>query len=155
MAMSARLRELLDDSGVPFHVTAHARAYTAQETAEKAHVHGRDLVKAVMVVADNDHVMLAVPATAKVDLAAARQVLHATSIRLADEPEFVHDFPDCEPGGMPPIGRAYGMRMLADDAIRRERVIAFNAGNHVEVVQMNREDWESLARPEWGRITSA
>jgi Ala-tRNA(Pro) deacylase len=144
---------LLDGAQVAFTTERHDRAYTAQEVAQLTHVRGKEMIKAVVVVADGRHILVALPASSRIDLAKLRAALGADDVRLAEEREFLHDFPDCETGGMPPIGKPYGLRLLASDAIRADAEVVFNAGNHTEIVRMRREDWESLARPEYGAFT--
>ena len=98
-------------------------------------------------------IMLAVPASVKVDFTMLKTVLGAKEARLAEEKEFARDFPDCELGGMPPFGSLYGLRMIASDVLRGDEEIVFNAGNHTEIIRMKREDWEYLTQPEWARFT--
>jgi Ala-tRNA(Pro) deacylase len=150
MSVAIRLKQLLDSSNVPYKVEVHPPAYTAEQVAEAAHVSGYDLAKVVVVVADDSHVMVVLPANHKIDLAALQKLLGATSIRLAQESEFAKDFPDCEIGAMPPFGNLYGLPLVASEALRQDEVVYFNAGTHREIVQMRREDWERIARPTWG-----
>jgi len=153
MTVAVRLMSFLDAKSAVYRIEPHGRAYTAQEVAELTHVRGKEMVKTIIVVADGTHVMLALPATAKVDLTMLKYMLGAGDVRLAGEREFGQDFPDCELGGMPPFGSLYGLRMIASDGLRGDDEIVFNAGNHTEVVHMKRADWENLAQPEWGRFT--
>ena len=150
MSISTRLKQLLDSSNVPFQIEVHPLAYTAEEVAESAHVSGYDMAKVVVVVADGQHIMVVVPANHKVDLPALREFLGAESLRLAQESEFAAEFPDCEIGAMPPVGALYSLRMVASEALRQDEEIYFNGGSHREIVKMKREDWERLAKPEWG-----
>ena len=56
-------------------------------------------------------------------------------------------FPDCELGAMPPFGNLYGVRVFADSSLAREREIAFNAGSHLELVQLAYIDFARLVQP--------
>lgn len=153
MTVATSLMMLLDDAGIAFSTERHNRAYTAQEVAQMTHVRGKEMIKAVVVVADGKHVLVALPASARIDLGKLQAVLHADDVRLAEEREFLHDFPDCETGGMPPVGKPYGLHLIASDAIRDDMEVVFNAGNHTEIVRMRREDWERAAKPEYAPIT--
>lgn len=150
MSVAIRLKQLLDSSNIGYKVEVHPPAYTAEEVAESAHISGYDMAKAVIVVADGEHVMVALPANHRIDLQALRELLGAKELRLAHESEFAAEFPDCEIGAMPPIGSLYGLRLWASEALRQDETIYFNAGSHREIVQMKREDWERIARPQWG-----
>ena len=150
MSTTTRLMSLVKEAAVPYRVEPHQRAITAQEVAEVAHVRGSEMVKSVIVVTGGRHVMLAVPATARVNIEALRSFLKTDDVRMAEEWEFTRDFPDCEIGAMPPVGNLYNMRLLASDLIKSDEEVAFNAGSHTEVLRMKRADWEKLASPEWG-----
>jgi Ala-tRNA(Pro) deacylase len=94
-------------------------------------------------------VLAAVPSNCRVDIAALKTALGAGAVRLAEEREFIADFPDCEVGAMPPFGSLYSLRLLAAEPLRADEDILFNAGSHREAIRMKREDWERLTQPEW------
>ena len=152
MSVSARLKDLLDSEHVDFTQQEHAPAFTAQRLAEVSRTPGREVVKAVVVVADGRHAIAALPADKRVDFARLEAVLKAEYVRLAAEREFTAEFPDCEPGAMPPIGSLYGMPLIAANELHRDEEIVFNAGTHRDLVRMRLSDWERLARPIWGEF---
>ena len=153
MSAVARLKQLLDSANIPHKTEVHPPAYTAEEVAEAAHVSGYEMAKVVVVVADGQHVMVVVPASHRIDMQALRDFLGAQSVRLAQEAEFAAEFPDCEIGAMPPFGELYALRLVASDVLRQDESIYFNAGTHREIIHMKREDWERVAKPEWGTFS--
>jgi Ala-tRNA(Pro) deacylase len=146
------IRRFLDEHRTRYVTVQHSRAYTAQEVAESAHVPGHELAKTVIAKLDGELAMAVVPAVYSVDIGLLRGVAQARSVSLASEDEFKGRFPDCQPGAMPPFGNLYGMRVLADDSLSDEEMIAFNAGSHVEIIRMAYVDFERLVRPTVGRI---
>jgi Ala-tRNA(Pro) deacylase len=48
---------------------------------------------------------------------------------------------------MPPFGNLYGVRVFVDSSLAREREIAFNAGSHLELVQLAYIDFARLVQP--------
>ena len=56
------MENYLRESQVPFEDQHHPRAVSAQEVAASEHVPGRMLAKTVMVLADREMLMLALPA---------------------------------------------------------------------------------------------
>ncbi|MGC8740069.1 MAG: aminoacyl-tRNA deacylase [Candidatus Sumerlaeaceae bacterium] len=153
MSIAHRLKQLLDSSNVGYKVEVHPPAFTAEEVAEAAHVSGYEVAKVVIVVADGEHVMVALPANHRIDLNALREALGANEVRLARESEFAAEFPDCEIGAMPPFGSLYGLKLLASEALQQDEKIFFNAGTHREVLRMERDDWERIAQPQWGQFS--
>lgn len=144
---SPRLEDYLREHGVPFRITSHAPAFTAQEVAAKAHVQGREMAKPVMVMLDQELVMVVLPATERLNLGRLRQTTGAQEARLASESEFKHHFPECEPGAMPPFGNLYGLKVLVADSLAEDETIAFNAGNHTDLMILAYRDFERLVQP--------
>lgn len=142
-----KLKEFLDAQGVAYRSITHAPTYTAQETAQAAHVPGYELAKTVMVELDGKMVMVVVPATRKVVLQDLREITGAARVRFATEEEFKNLFPDCEIGAMPPFGNLYGLEVYVAPALAADPEIAFNAGTHTEVIIMRYADFERLVHP--------
>ena len=145
--VATKLREFLDGNQVRCVTIAHAPAYTANEPAAAAHVPGRDLAKTVMVKLDGVMATAVVPATNEIDFRALRAASGAARADLAGEAEFGPLFPGCDLGAMPPFGNLYGMKVYADEALADEEQIAFNAGNHAEVIRMSFDDFHRLVQP--------
>ena len=142
-----KLKEFLDENQVRYVSIQHSPAFTAQETAASAHIPGRELAKTVMVKIDGAMAMAVVAAPERLDLESLRRAADANSVTLAGEKEFSSEFPDCEPGAMPPFGNLYGLKVFVDRPLREDRQIAFNAGSHAELIQMDYRQFEQLVKP--------
>ncbi len=143
-----KLRQFLDALRVQYMIIHHVPAFTAQEIAAKAHVPGNEMIKTVMVKVDGRMMMVAVPASAVVDLERLRISLKARTVELASEREFRNLFPDCEVGAMPPLGEFWNVGMVMSRALLHDKYVAFNAGTHRDVIQMAFEDYRQLAHPQ-------
>jgi Ala-tRNA(Pro) deacylase len=62
-----KLKEFLDDNKVKYVSIKHSLAYTAQEIAASAHIHGRELAKTVIVKLDGKPAMAVLPASRRID----------------------------------------------------------------------------------------
>ena len=145
--MSAeRVRKYLMEHGVDYETHTHPLAYTTSEMAEAENVSGREVAKAVMLMADDLLVMAVVPGDKMVDLEKAIEALGAESVRLAEEDEFAASFPDCDLGAEPPFGGLYNLPTLVDNGLDRPRV-TFNAGTHTETITMALGDYLELTKP--------
>lgn len=149
-----KLREYLDAQKVRYTAISHSPAYTAQEIATTAHIPGKELAKTVMVKADGKMLMAVVPASDMVDFRLLRSVLGASAVSLATETEFKGMFPECEVGAMPPFGNLYDMQVLVSDDLARDEEIAFNAGDHRELMKLAYRDFERLVSPKVVRISA-
>jgi Ala-tRNA(Pro) deacylase len=141
------LEEYLRENRVPFETQHHSRAVTAQEVAATEHVPGKMLAKTVMVLADGQMAMLALPAPYQVDLEKAAAALGAKEARLAEEEEFEDTFPDCEVGAMPPFGNLYGVPVYVEESLTEDETIVFRSGTHTDTMSVSYADFERLVEP--------
>jgi Ala-tRNA(Pro) deacylase len=146
--MSARkLMEFLNEHQVRYTTITHSPAFTAQEIAHVAHVPGAELAKTVIVKLDDKLVEVVLPASQRLNLEQFRKATGAGKAELAKESDFDGFFPDCEVGAMPPCGNLYGMEVYISPSLSTDRQIAFNAGNHSELICMQYKDFERLVHP--------
>ncbi len=142
-----KLRQFLDENLVKYVVITHSKAYTSQGIAACAHIPGNELAKTVMLKKDGELCMAVLPASKQVNLAVFAKLTKSEDVSLASERDFKDRFPDCEVGAMPPFGNLYGLRVYADSSLTRDKEIAFNAGSHLELVQLAYGDFERLVQP--------
>jgi Ala-tRNA(Pro) deacylase len=142
-----RLENYLRENQVPFEEQYHPMAVSAQEVAASEHVPGRMLAKTVMVLADGQMVMLALPAPYQVDLEKAAAALGVDEVRLAEEDEFADTFADCEVGAMPPFGNLYGVPVYVEKTLAEDETIVFRSGTHTETMSVSYSDFERLVEP--------
>lgn len=142
------LASFLDEQGVNYRLSHHDQAFTSQELAHVEHVSGRKIVKPVLVKADGQFVLCALPANYKVDLLELREQLAAREVSLADESQLRECFPDCELGAHPPIGRFWGVTTLMDESLTADDMVTFQAGTHDRAVTMTLAEYRRIAQPE-------
>ena len=141
------LTKFLDDNKVKYVTIRHSIAYTAQQIAESAHIPGDEMAKTVMVKLDDRMAMAVLRGTDKVDMDLLRGVAGANKAELATEVQFQGMFPGVELGAMPPFGNLYDMAVYVDEGLTRDERIAFNAGSHSELIQLDYKDYERLVEP--------
>jgi Ala-tRNA(Pro) deacylase len=147
MNCKERLEAFLRESQVPYQTQHHPRAFTAQEVAASEHLPGQLLAKVVIVVADGNMVMLALPAPERVYLPQVAKVLEAKDVKLAHEKDFAYAFPGCEVGAMPPFGNFFNMPVYVDPILAADETIYFQAGTHTDTMSMKYADFERLVKP--------
>jgi Ala-tRNA(Pro) deacylase len=147
MSIPKRIESYLAEKHVPYSHGTHRLAYSSQEVAAAQHVPGRTLAKSVILRADEQFIMVVLPATRRVDLELLRGQLPFEKVELADEWEFARMFPDCEVGAMAPLGNLYGIPTYVDETLAKQDEIVFNAGTHVDTIRMRFEDFNSLVKP--------
>ena len=149
-----KLKEFLDSENIKYISIMHSRAYTSQETAEMAHISGKELAKTVMVKLDGKMAMAVLPANEQIDLELLKSNTNAKKAALAEEDEFRNLFPQCETGAMPPFGNLYGQQVYVEDSLTADETIAFNAGSHSELIQLSYGDYARLVKPKVIRMST-
>jgi Ala-tRNA(Pro) deacylase len=132
----------------------HSPAYTAQEIAASAHIPGKQLAKTVIIKLDGTLAMAVLPASDKVDLERLKAAAGARTVALANEQDFQDRFPECEVGAMPPFGQLYGLDVWVAARLAEDEEIAFNAGDHTELIRMAYRDFDRLVQPKVGQFSS-
>lgn len=141
------IKEFLDQNNIKYLSIKHSKAYTAQEIAAIAHIDGKKIAKTVVLKVDGKVIFAVLPATYKIDFDLLREALGYENVRLANEQEFMDKCPGCEVGAMPPMGNLFNIETYVAASLVDEEEIAFNAGNHTELIKMNFTDFESLVKP--------
>lgn len=148
MAISAKIKFLLDREKIPYEILQHNLAYTASETAKQQHVAGKNLLKCVIISGDDNFFMCVVSSVQNIDFEKLQKVLNATNVRLATENEMEDLMPEEELGAQSPFGMIYGLKTIVDRIIQENDEIVFNAGTHIDLIQMKYKDFALLALPE-------
>ncbi len=147
-----QLTTYLDSQHIDYTLISHSPTFTAQETAQSAHIPGREVAKTVIVLIDGVPAMVVEPATAHVHLGKLKSLIGAETVSLADERDFDELFPDCERGAMSPFGNLRDMRVYVDESLTQDEQIAFNADSHTEMIKLAYRDFEALVQPEVLRL---
>lgn len=142
-----RLKQYLDERCVKYMTLSHSPAYTAQEIAAATHVHGKEVIKTVIVKLDGTFVMAVLPAPYVVNLGALARGAGSETAVLASESEFRDLFPECEVGGMPPFGNLWNIPVYLDPIVSEAEHVTFNAGNHTEAIVLAVPDFLRLVEP--------
>lgn len=143
MAIAMKVSDYLADHDIAYDVLTHPRTLSSSESAQASHVPGSRLAKSVVLEDDDGYVMVVVPSDRKVDLGELHRQMNR-SLGLATESELGSLFADCEIGALPPIGPAYGIETLVDDAIAEQAEIYFEAGDHEQLIRVSHEGFHAL-----------
>jgi Ala-tRNA(Pro) deacylase len=143
VSIAASVRSYLAREGVPYDTLEHAHTRDSMHSAEAAHIPGDRLAKCVVLEDDWGFLMAVIPATHKVDLGAVHRTLNR-NLGLATDRELIELFKDCEPGALPPLGRAYGIDTILDERLARPPDIYFEAGDHQVLVHMRGSEFLRL-----------
>lgn len=140
MTMAHTVQRYLEDHELPYELMIHPRTGCSLRTATVARVSPHRLAKAVMLEDEQGPLMAVLPADRHVRLGVLRRRL-GRDVGLATERNLSRWFGDCEPGAVPPLGEAYGMRTILDDELEAEPEVFLEAGDHQGLVRLSHDDF--------------
>ncbi len=145
MAIALTLRKYLADNGVAYDLVPHGHTSSSMNSAQSAHITGKNLAKSVILEDETGYLMAVVPATEHVKF---RKVNHALNrhFGMTIESELESLFYDCELGAIPAVGEAYLMESIVDDRLENCSDIYFEAGDHEELVHLKGRSFRKLMK---------
>lgn len=152
MAISKKIKTYLDKNKIKYSTMKHKEAFTAQEIAAAQHIPGKQVVKTVLVKADDKYILAVLPAVHMVNFDSLKKVLKAKKVSLASEDDISKLIPDFEVGAMPPFGNMFDLPVYADSLLKEDKDIVFNAGSHTDMIKIKYKDFEKLANPVIGEF---
>lgn len=157
MTISTTLQRYLEGRAVGFEVVSHPSTGSSSETAQATHVSGNRIAKTV-VLRDGDqgdgYLLAVVPASHHLSLDMLQTWL-GRSVALASEQEIGRLFPDCELGAVPPLGDAYGLDVVLDEALAGLDEVFFEGGDHRSLVRVTGTQFrELMAGARHGRFST-
>ena len=138
MTIAATVKSYIEGKNVNYEVIPHPASGSSHETAEAAHVDEGHIAKGVILEDDAGTVMVVIPGDAWVSLSAIRKELDREMV-LAEEKDAAGYFPDCDPGAIPPLGPAYGLETLMDEALTSLAYVYLESGDHLSLIKIHGE----------------
>lgn len=155
MGIAITLTRYLAERGVKYEVVEHPHAVTASESAKKSHVALNRLAKAVVLKGEDGFMLAVLPASSHIQFGRLRKQLGA-DVDLANEEQIETLFVDCEPGAVPALGAAYGLKVIVDDSLANEPEIYLEGGDHASLVHVSGSTFQQLmAGARHARFTEA
>ncbi len=143
MGMAISLKEYLLDCHVDFEEVDHPYQATSISAANSARISSKHLAKGVLLRKDRTYVMAVLPSDHMIDLNKMDSCFEG-HFEMATEGEIESLFSDCDPGAVPPIGAAYGMKVMWDDSLSEQPDIYFEGGDHRTLIHISGDDFAKL-----------
>lgn len=143
MTIATTQQRYLVQRNVSYDLMLHPHTGSSHETAEAAHVAEDHIAKAVVVKDAAGYAIVVIPASHQLRLKHLRRELQR-DFQLVAEDELARLFDDCEPGAVPPLGPAYGIETLLDNALTSLADVYFEAGDHEQLVHLSGDEFQSL-----------
>lgn len=143
MAIAQTLMNYLEQRGVDYDLLEHKHTATAVASARAANLPAHQVAKAVVLRDEAGYVISVLPASHTLEIDWVNDALQR-SLDLAEEKEFKALFADCEPGAVPALGDAYGIRVIWDDELQYTADVYIEAGDHEHLIWLDRKDFKKL-----------
>lgn len=132
--------EHLEHAGIAFELIPHPHTETALAEAKALRVRPEDVAKTIVLSTPEGFVRAVLPASERLDLHKARELLGTGDVRLATEEVLAGAYPEFELGAVPPLAEASGDRVLIDKRLFESGWIVFEAGTHEQSLRLRTTD---------------
>ena len=143
MGIATTLAQYLAERGVKYEVVEHPHAVTASESAKTSHIPLNRLAKAVVLKGEDGFMLAVLPTSSHIQFGQLRKQLGA-DVDMASEEQIETLFLDCEPGAVPALGAAYGLKVIVDDRLANEQEIYLEGGDHASLVHISGSTFQEL-----------
>ncbi len=143
MAIAKTIKQYLDSKHIVYSVLEVPKFESPMQAASQAHISPRSLYYPVVMRDAFGLMMAVIPASHKLDFERLSGLLHR-QVGPAYETQLSSVFADCQPGHIPPVGIAYGLRTVIDAALSTPEEVYIVAGDHSRLIKMSRKNFMSL-----------
>jgi Ala-tRNA(Pro) deacylase len=143
MAIAQTLIKYLNDRNISFYTVEHGHTETARDSARSAHVPAYQVAKAVVLQDSTGFVVSVLPSDRTLELNWVNEELDR-DLKIASESALKELFKDCEPGAVPALSEAYGIKVVWDDQLNYMSDIYIEAGDHEHLICLERKDFRDL-----------
>ncbi len=150
----SKITKFLDQAKVKYGVIEHKVVYTAHDAAQTTKKKLSDIAKVVLVKADNDYVLIVLPAGKYVDFNGIKKALKAKKIGMASEKDIVRHL-KTKIGLLHPFGSEYNLKTLLDRTLAKSKKMIASAGAYTHSVEIKLKDFEKLTNPIKGTFSKA
>lgn len=146
--------DLLQDNNFWFETFEHEPVRTSEEAAKirpeyTLHQGAKTIILRIKKTEkERFFAMVVIPGDCRFDKKKVMKVFAARDIRFATEVEVKEITKGVEPGGVPPFGNLFGLKVVVDHSVLENEKIVFNAGDKRFTVAMRSMDFERIVKPE-------
>lgn len=152
--VTTAITDLLDAAQAWHETFEHEPVLTSAQAAEIRHGYSlHQGAKAILLrvkinESEKFFAMLVMPGDTQFDKGKVKKFFHARDIRFATEAEVGELTGGILPGGVPPFGNLFHLRVIADPSLFENEKIIFNAGDRRFSVATRADDYKRLVKPE-------
>ena len=156
MAISKKIIQYLDDNRYKYEIVEHKTTYTAWDTAQTEKIKPQEVVKALVMKADNDYVLAMLSANRNLDkqkllktINAGRKKLKlksAKKIDFAKEAWMKKNLPG-KVGATPPFAKIIKIDIFIDSLLAKNKKIYLGSGEYTNSIRVNTSQYFKIENP--------
>jgi len=146
------IKKLLIENNIEYEELIHEEVTTALEASlVRENISLSEGAKSLILKVKRknaiEYINIIVCGNAKFDNKLIRKIVEASEISFASPKEVEEITHGVVPGGVPPFGNLFGIKVYADENILNNEKIAFSAGKRSITIVMKTNDWKNLVKP--------
>lgn len=145
MGIAVTLAEYLLNHDVPFDLVPHPHTENALASAATSGLPPDRVVKAVVLKGGDGFTLALLPASRQIRFDQLRTIA-GKYLDIANEEQVEALFPDCEPGSVPALGAAYGLKVIVDDSLADQPELFLEAGDHANLIHITGANFKKLIK---------
>lgn len=148
--LTTQIQKLLDENGCWYETFEHKPVRTSKEAADIRDGYtleqgAKALIIRVKLSKNNKFfVMLVLPGDKKFDSKKVNEYFEAKDIRFTTAQEVSEITDGVQPGGVPPFGNLFGLRVVVDPSLFEHEKIVFNAGDKSFSIGMKASEYKKV-----------
>ncbi|MEA2404986.1 MAG: Ala-tRNA(Pro) deacylase [Thermoleophilaceae bacterium] len=151
----AAVRRNLDEQGVSYEVSRREPTGGPIAEAPANRAPPNRVVKTIGLWANGQLAVVALPASASLNLRRVRQLLSDNRARLATDADLARELPDLDAGALPPFGAPAPPLALIDRRVLSSNWVLANGGDHLHSLRLSPLELVRLSHARVVDITSA
>ncbi|MBI2984370.1 MAG: YbaK/EbsC family protein [Candidatus Kerfeldbacteria bacterium] len=154
MPVPAKVKNYLSKMKIQHRLVPHKTVFTVYDLSQTLKVKLNEIVKTLLVKADQEYKLVLLPAHRRLNLEALKRLLGAKKVSLASEGEMTKMM-KVKPGALTPFGQLYKLGVVVDQGLVKAEQMIFGAGSFTESIKMKVKDFLRHEQPTVGRVSEA
>jgi Ala-tRNA(Pro) deacylase len=134
------LLALLDEASCHYELIQHTHTENALAEAEAVGVDPFHVAKTIVLTTPDGFVRAVVPASERLDIHKARELLETNQVTLATEEALAGAYPEFDVGAVPPFGGSHDDHVVVDGRLCGSQFVIVEAGTHEESLRLKTAD---------------
>ncbi|MFA6974064.1 MAG: YbaK/EbsC family protein [Parcubacteria group bacterium] len=156
MAISKKIIKYLDETKYKYEIIEHKTTFTAWDTSQTEKIKPQEVVKALVMNVDKDHVVALLPANRNLDKQKLLKVINAgrkklklknyKKIDFAKEVWMKKNLPG-KVGAVTPFAKILGIQIFIDSLLTKNKKIYIGSGEYTSSIRLNLGQYLKVESP--------